>query len=503
MNQTKKRLSIINLAISITDLETIQLQILKLRLLKTDEKIQEILSTLKSENYAQAQALITQYIDTPNKEILQRTFQEEKSKRREKTQKEKEIISEFNLFDVEDGTEEKETEVHILDLDEMMKMGGLEVSQNEKETAIPTEEDRDEDTEIQTLDLDDMLKLEEEGLKEQPRAVHETANFDALLNMDPKEILSDNIDIDISHKETNDFWDEEVTVPNLTEDIPKDTFFDTEESEEALDDNFIKMDNKVEDALFAPLTAEEKLETKESAEEDFMVEEMFLEEIPEIKAPDDLEDISDEFMEPEVQNISLNPMHTPDLKEIQEKETLVSTDSEAYKAIPYIDQKFKNMQVQYPMTEESDERFTSVDHWLLQISNEGYSEKEVEAILEKIDKIRAENMPEAAQLLLICAATESKYAQFILARTLYKGDILQKNLPEAFTIINRLAVNDDYPEAICDLAQFYEHGIGIAKDKEKAQMLYEEAMNAGIKRAAAHFERLRKHNKGFFSFLAK
>ena len=58
MNQTKKRLSIINLAISITDLETIQLQILKLRLLMTDDKIQEIITALQDENYAHAQSLI-------------------------------------------------------------------------------------------------------------------------------------------------------------------------------------------------------------------------------------------------------------------------------------------------------------------------------------------------------------------------------------------------------------------------------------------------------------
>jgi hypothetical protein len=77
MNQTKKRLSIINLAISMTDIETIQLQILKLGMSKSDEKIQEIIETLYEANYAQAQALIKEYIETPHHEILQRTFQKE------------------------------------------------------------------------------------------------------------------------------------------------------------------------------------------------------------------------------------------------------------------------------------------------------------------------------------------------------------------------------------------------------------------------------------------
>jgi len=244
--------------------------------------------------------------------------------------------------------------------------------------------------------------------------------------------------------------------------------------------------------------------TEETAkEDDFMVKEMLLDDVPALHDKNNEPEVSDEFIEPKAQDISLNSLHTPELKEIQEEETIISSDTAHYKAIPYIDQKFKNMHVQYPMTEESDERFTSVDNWLLQISNKGYTEKEVESVLEKIDKIRSENQSEAAQLLLICAATESKYAQFRLARTLYKGDILQKNLPEAFTLINRLAINDDYPEAICDLAQFYEHGVGIEKDKEKAQILYAEAMDAGIKRATEHFGRLEKQNNGFFSFFTK
>ena len=187
----------------------------------------------------------------------------------------------------------------------------------------------------------------------------------------------------------------------------------------------------------------------------------------------------------------------------QKKENDPESETAKYKAIPYIDQKFKNMHVQYPPVQETLEIFPSVTAWLLQISNEGYSEEEVEAIIKYIDSLAVEHKEEAAQLLLITAATESKYAKFRLARTLYKGEVLQKNLAESFTLINRLATNDDYPEAICDLAQFYEYGIGIDKDKKKAEALYEEAMNSGIKRASEHYERIKKQNRGLFSFLKK
>ncbi len=444
MNQTKKRLSIINLAISITDIETIQLQVLKLRMLKTDENIQEILSMLQNENYAQAQALITTYIDTPRKEVLQRTFQKEKERRQIK---EEAIIDEFNLFTTEGETRE-DTEVRTLDLDDMLR---LESEGEDHFTSVqkaPEEESR-------ILDLDDMLRFEEEAKENRPRTVHEEIDFDSILNVKNEDILPDNIDLDISHSGNNDFWNQEENHTTQSESIPRDTFFDEVESE------------------ISP-EAEEK--------EGSVIEYPF----PEYQ--NDTEEEREEESEEKA--------------EVQTQEK-TEEDTVSYKPIPYIDQKLKNMQVQYPVVEASDESFASVDKWLLKISNDGYTEQEIEEMIQTIDSLRSDNHAEAAQLLLISAATESKYAQFRLARTLYKGDILQKNLPEAFTLINRLATYDDYPEAICDLAQFYEYGIGIEKDKSKAEALYKEAKEAGIKRAAEHFERLQKENKGFFAFLTK
>jgi len=426
MNQTKKRLSIINLAISITDIETIQLQVLKLGLLKTDEKIQEILSMLQNENYAQAQALITTYIDTPTKEILQRTFQKEKEKRQKK---ENTVIDEFDLFATQEDQQE-EKEIRTLDLDDMLRLE----SEGENTSGKYKEEEH------RTVDLDEMLRFEEETKENEPRTVHDEIDFDSLLNVNSEDILPDNIDIDISHSENNDFWKEEASNAAKNDTVPRDTFFDEKETAETE----YSLDEKQNDTV-----AEKEIQTLQRTKSD---------DVPEMTG---------------------------------------------YKSIPYIDQKFKNMQVQYPPVENSDEHFASVDKWLSKISNDSYTEEEIEGMIQNIDELRSKNKSEAALLLLITAATESKYAQFRLARTLYKGDILQKNLPEAFTLINRLATYDDYPEAICDLAQFYEYGVGIEKDKSKAEQLYIEAMEAGIKRAAKHFERLQKGNKGFLAFFTK
>ncbi|MCB4753677.1 MAG: hypothetical protein LGB01_05620 [Sulfurovum sp.] len=184
-------------------------------------------------------------------------------------------------------------------------------------------------------------------------------------------------------------------------------------------------------------------------------------------------------------------------KQKEEEET-----DKNYEAIPYIEQKLEDMIAQYPPIEVSQEYYPSANTWLLKISNEGYTEKEIEEVITYIgDLARTDRKEEAAQLLLISAATHSKFAQLMLARSLFKGDILQQNLSEAFVLINHLAIDDDYGEAMCDLGQMYEYGIGIEKDKKQAEILYNKAMKLGIERAYPHYTRLHKANKGFLSKL--
>jgi len=447
-----------------TDIETIQLQILKLGLLKSDDKIQEIIETLYETNYAQAQALIIEYIETPHHEILQRTFQKEKEKfqkrkrtddrfeekviieevkpkPQQKPKTEKELMNEFDLFDV--PTEN-----------------------------VPTRT---------VIDLNDMINMHNKH-QEKEQKKENNISFDALLNIKSDDVMPNNIKIDIDKpKPIEDFWelDESKTEENP---IEKDTFFDAEIPEIKIQEKPVDTEKeKKEEEPSEDLPEDEKTEdvTPEDTEE---AEENELNE--EDKNKDDQDAIAEE---------------SDSEKSAPEEDEDKTTDIQ-YQAITYIDQKFKNMQVQYPIQEESDESFESVDQWLLQISNEGYSDTDIEEMIKKIDSLRVEHKSEAAQLLLVTGATQSKYAQFRLARALYSGDILEKNLAEAFTLINRLAVNEEYPEAICDLAQFYEYGIGIGKDKKQATLLYREAMELGIQRAEAHVKRLENENKGFFSF---
>jgi hypothetical protein len=439
MNQTKKRLAIIKLAISMTDTETIQLQVLKLGLLKTDSKMREILTALNEHNYAQAQRLISRYIEAPNDTIVQRTSQAEKS------------LQESPIPSPEEAMIERKEELPEAETNKPLTL--QEKIQQAKEQAIIDEfelftEDPDENTEIMQEEVSYDALLDIAPKPKQMSA--ENINYDALLNVEADDVLVDNITLDISEQDEDTFFKETKT--ETVSVAHTDDFFDTTQS--LVEQSEVSMPKEI--------LHEEHSEQNKSQEEH------------KIEAPS----IKEEILVPQ-------------------------TEETRYQAISYIDQKFKNMNNQYPPTHISHDLFPSVDTWLLKITNEGYSEAEVEAMIKKTEQLSQTNKSEAAQLLLITAATQSKYAHFRLARALFKGEILQKNPAEAFTIINRLAVNDDYPEAICDLAQFYEKGIGISKDKKKAEDLYKEAMDLGIQRAMDHYERLRKENKGLFSAFRK
>ena len=341
MNQTQKRLQIINIAISITDIDTIQLQMLKLNQIKTDEKLQDILSTLDNRNYAKAQTLIQEYIQQPmSDDIVQR-------------------VDESMIDDLELYQELQEDEPSIeIDLADMLKI------QQEQTSKVQNTSKTD------TFDID----------------------FDSLLNITKNDIKTQEID--------------------LSTEIP---------------------------------IQEDELLTQ--------------------------------------------------TEEIEPQKHFIKTD---YDAIPYIKTKFQDMLSKYPLTNPKFDSFVSVDRWLEQIENDGYSEENIEEMIDYILKISHKNPAEAAQLLLITASTQSIYAKFMLARELYRGNILEQNKDESFQIIYDLAINEEYPEAICDLAQFYEYGIGVKKDTKKALKLYDEAMQLGITRAMRNYDRLSKQKKSLF-----
>lgn len=463
MNQTKKRLSIIKLAISITDIETIQLQILKLGLLKTDEKIQNIIAMLQAENYAQAQGLITSYIETPTENVLQRSSQENKHTI---TKEEQSTIDEFQLFVTPQKNEEKievdindfmSDDLHIPTAKPMPKEGKIE----------PAEK-------IEEIDINDFLNVSTVPVP--PTKYTETSNFDSLLNIDVNDVLADNIDLDISCTENDNFFTlprQENKMSIDTSDIQKDTFFDIK------DEEILESEIETLDTLSNTFMQNNNVEITE-----LHIEEMPAEETLSLRQDDPLKE---------------EPLRENPTEELSPSANMPEKAAPVcYKSIPYIAQKLESMNKQYPSPHSSNEPFTALTELLTKISQEQYSEDEIEETLMYVKRLKEDQkFSQAAQLLLVCAATPSPFAQLILARELYKGVLLTQNTPQSFILLNTLAM-EDYPEALCDLGQFYENGIGTKKDKKRAQELYKDAMDLGIKRAVAHHDRMQKSRKGFF-----
>ena len=392
MNQTTKRLNIINLAISITDIETIQLQILKLGLLKADENIQEIINALQEQNYIQAQGMIERYLSTPSSEdVIQRSSQTENFHADE----EPEPIENVQFFNNHEG-KNSSIEIDINDF----------INEESGDIALKSDDLRSDKKQINSNDT--LLELP-------PRLVEKKSkkrdDFDDLLALNSHYV---------THSE-----DEEQS----------DTFFTSPQAPQA-------EQKETEDTFFDSSMREQNLIQKASVSE-----------------------------------------------------------NSGYAPVLDIREKFELLQERYPCVYEIDTNSPVVDALLTKISHEYYLETEIEETISYAKKlIQSDKHSQAIALLLICASTPSTFAQLILARELYKGELFEKDNDEAFDILEAL-VTQKYPEAMCDLAQFYEYGIGTRRDKKRAIRLYEEAMERGLNRAKSHYIRLKKSTKGLFSFL--
>ncbi|SFV67560.1 hypothetical protein MNB_SV-13-1060 [hydrothermal vent metagenome] len=423
MNQTKKRLNIIKLAISITDIETIQLQILKLTPMKVDASIQEIISLLQEGSYVKAQSLITTYMEIMPDNIVQRSSYTEHIASQ---MKEENVIHEFDLM------------------------------------MTPTIDTANEPRKMEAKDFDMLL----------PKADKEDGFF-ATGNIDKNEdnekffnkVTEEELEVDEKNVEQEKNAEEAETKDKEVVEKIVETQANTETSSEVIKEEEIQVE-------------EEKETPKER--ELLPIEEPLVSQVKEREEKEREEKEREEKEEEQTEEIK---------QEIIEK---------SYNAIPHITQKLIYMEKRYPPHKSSNEKYESVDKLLEQVSTEGYNDDEIDEVLASIKNlIVIEEAEEASELLYICASTESQFAQFMLARELYTGTLLKKNIEASFSLMDILA-KKEYPEAFCDLGQFYEHGIGTMPDLIKAESLYKEAMEKDIKRAKKHYSRLKKQNKGFF-----
>ncbi|MBN2721710.1 MAG: sel1 repeat family protein [Campylobacterales bacterium] len=388
MNQIKKRLEIIKLAIFMTDAETIKLQLLKLEPFEDDEQINEIISLLRQKQYGQAQALIDLY----NEEEIKSIYEDPK---------------------------------------------------------LQTEEDSIEDIR-HTLSLSKPLDDEFQLFK----------NHHARIS--PQSNTNDN----------NIYPTQQYAFANI---------------------NFDQSDDKI-----IKIQIDKDKETVNTYGSN-LIQEM------------QNNDIDNQFISPiEGNNMDTQTYKINDLEnntkeqDEQDKEILTdktkSHDTKQYSAIPDIISNFQNMALSY-LDKEINVFHKSVTSWMEHIAKIGYTDKGIFNMLTYMQKLKnLKNHDEASQLAIVFGATNSNFGKLIFARELYKGELLKKDDNKAFELIKELA-SQNCAEALCDLGQFYEHGIGTQKDIKQAEFCYKQAIELNLDRAQNLYHKIRKNKKGFFSFL--
>ncbi len=173
-----------------------------------------------------------------------------------------------------------------------------------------------------------------------------------------------------------------------------------------------------------------------------------------------------------------------------------------YPPIGHIEEKFRQAFLLYPPVKEHDIWVEDVAKFLKFISLNSYKDSDVEDFLDNYFKYKEEgDIARASQFLLLAAVTEAKYAQFLLARELFKGTVIKRNVKASLELMTKLA-NEGYADAICDLGQFYEYGVGVNENKKIALRLYEKAFELGLQRATKHINRI-KESTGLFATLKK
>ncbi len=548
MEEITTRFEIIRLAVKMADHETIAVQAKKLSGLSLDKDLNEIIALLESRNYRQALFLMKGYIHS-----LDDSFFDTPTPKKQKVQEAAHETQ--NLFDMMQPQTSK-----TINLDDMLRMteesaeesvryseplhtaekyvaqAKQEVEKNEayldihknrveNKTVKPFEE-----SEVESLvDIAGTVVTErstyiEEASEEQEReeepfsetvtseeileSVESKEMVDSLLSEEsldkPEEVSTERLSMEDIHVEREEI--EAVNPQTDLQDEPENE--DEVESEErTLENTLESISQEPVESLLNVLEEQEEdqsdLNVIEEKEPDLKAENNEVERTLEEKSP--LEELSPSGVSSVVKKAetlqeSKAEEHEAKTLEIKRKEDY-SKDNRRYPPISYIDQKFRNMRHQFPQIAESENGIIDeVKQLLKQMATQGYTEKDIMDAISFFQKKKAEeNLAEAAQMLLLAAASESKYAQLLLARELFKGEVLKTDYPESFTQINRLAEHD-YPEAICDLAQLYEYGYGIKKDKKTAQLLYEEAAEMGVERAQKHVERLSRKRGILSSF---
>jgi len=440
MEEISKRFEIVRLAIQLGDIETVEIQSRKLRNMSLDDNLDEIISLLESRNYRQALFLMKNY-----KKMLQDDFFEDNRK---------EIQNNTNTQPIYTKQTHEESKEEVKNEVEETKS---------EETILPSP------SPIKIITVDDLLKMSDKSKE----SISSYYNRPPVIQAEETTSEDTNKDIENNSKSKDEESSTQTELPEPIYEYKASPEFNIEEFEKEI--------------LSDTTTDESKSENIESID---TIEPAYSNPFNESIDRDDLESIESQENQDNIEDTEDSDSESADSKQEERENTI-------YPPMPHIELKFKNMLNQYPPKEYDEIICQEIYPMIDKIAKEEYSEQDIWNLIDEYQRYKEEgNLSCAAQILLLAAGTESQFAQFLLARELFSGEVLQKDHGEAFTQVKKLA-EKNFPEAICDLGQFYEYGIGIGKDKKMALLLYEEAAEMGVARAKRHVERLKK-SKGLF-----
>jgi len=460
MEEIIKRLQILKLSIALKDFDSIDLQISRLEKLNINQQVHNIIALIKNKQHYHAMMSINAYPnDLYSSEYYSKMRVEEEA-----------IIDEFDLFEntPKGGSEPVVTKAPAVEkIEDETEV--LEQLKEQEEKFHHEQEEMEEEKEEQGGVIKNSWFVEDETQESKPT---KRENVTKEEESTPSETTSDESDENEPANTYNSWYEDSKINTQIDTTNPlsytKDYTFDEPQREpesNTYDHNLI-MDDDLDDI------AKDYYRQK------------FEEDVDQVKYASEEEEES-------VQEERLGAF---------EGEEKGVDENGLYHPIQFLDQKFKSILNRFPQKESIESNLDSIKH-IVALFEKPYAEAEVSMALSQFDEFKKnEEYEEAAKILLVVANTQSPNAHFRLARELFKGDVLEQNYPEAFIQMNDLAL-DGYVEAICDLGQFYEYGIGIKKDRKKALSLYEEAHGLGLERAKELYDKLENTKKNFFSYL--
>jgi len=448
LKNISRRLEIIKLSISVNDIKTINLQSEYLKKLN-NIKLNEIITLLENKNYRQALYLIKKFKEDNNL-----------------------------ILEEETPIEPQEPE-YVLNVDDMLKMSPIA-----KESIRQFKESTYSVDDIEAFSKNISARVEELPV--------ETIEKEVLELPEEEDATPDINNLTYAQKEPiKEDTSEQKKLNNAIKDANQDTPLD-EISSQVMNKRENKKKRKQVVSSYKTLRAKfaKKDKNEDNKSEPINKKTNILNKVKKIKKTepektDSAQDSNDTSLPNE--QTSQQPINT------QEKK------NEIYPPIPHIENKFRRAFIEYPPKKESEIWVEDVAKFLKYISTNSYTDNDIYKFLDEYKHYLDNNdIARASQFLLLAGSTDAKYPQFLLARELFKGTILKRNIKKSYQIMSHLA-NEGYPDAICDLGQFYEYGIGMPENKKTALKLYEKAFELGLQRATKHINRIKESQTGILS----